>query len=174
MLKMRVSDNGLRFTAAWEDFRSAPYFATEAERKRGIYTWGFGHTSTRPPGRSITREEGYALLREDLAKAEASVNKWAHSSINQAQFDALVDHVINNGDGSIVADSVAGDFDDMVRFGQWDKVRVHLLDFRNQRQPDGSLKRMLGLVRRTTGRQALFDGKQWDVAEKIGRAVSSV
>ena len=92
------------------------------------------------------------------------MNKYAHPSINQAQFDALVDLVINAGPGPIVPDDVANDFDDAVRLGDWAKVRAILPQFRKQ---GGSV--LLGLVRRAIGRQALFEGKQWDVAEKIGR-----
>lgn len=164
----QVDDNGLRFTAAWEDFSATPIFVTEDERKRGIRTIGHGHVIL--PGESfprpITRDEALALLKKDLAKAEASVNKWAHPSINQAQFNALVDHVINGGDSSIREDNVTGDFDDMVRFGNWPEVSRRLLDFKYQ---SGVV--MKGLVRRTTGRRALFEGDRWDVAEKKGRAV---
>ena len=160
---MRFSDNGLRFTAAWEAFSPVPYFATKKEQARGLYTWGYGHTGTNPP-RSITREEALALLKRDVAYAEDWVNKYAHKSINQAQFDALVDLVINAGPGPIVPDDVANDFDDAVRLGDWAKVRAILPQFRKQ---GGEV--LKGLVRRAIGRQALFDGKQWDVAEKIGR-----
>lgn len=164
---MKMSNNGLQFTAAWEDFSPAPYYATAEEKRKGIRTIGFGHVIK--PGESfttITREQGMDLLRKDLASAEASVNKWAHPSITQPQFDALVDHVINAGDASIREDNVKGDFDDMVRFGNWPEVSKRILDFKYQ-----SGKVLLGLVRRTTGRQALFNGKSAEEAERIGRAV---
>lgn len=160
---MRLSDNGLRFIAAWETFQARPYFATSVERQRGIYTWGYGHTGTNPPN-SITQAEAMALLRKDVAKAEDDVNRYAHPSINQAQFDALVDLAINAGSGSMRPDDVVGDFDDAVRGGDWQKVRATLPQFRMQ-----AGKVLPGLVRRAAGRVALFDGKQWDVAEKIGR-----
>lgn len=160
---MRTSENGLRFIAAWETFQPRPYFATAKEQARGLYTWGFGHTGTNPPN-SITRDDAMALLKNDVAYAEDWVNKYAHPSINQAQFDALVDLVINAGPGPIVPDNVANDFDDAVRLGNWASVRATLPLFRKQ---GGEV--LKGLVRRATGRQALFDGKQWDVAERIGR-----
>lgn len=160
---MRTSENGLRFIAAWETFQPWPYFATKKEQARGLYTWGFGHTGTNPPN-AITRDEAMALLKKDVAYAEDWVNKYAHPSINQAQFDALVDLVINAGHGPIVPDNIANDFDDAVRLGNWAYVRATLPLFRKQ---GGEV--LKGLVRRATGRQALFDGKQWDVAEQIGR-----
>lgn len=140
-----------------------PYFATKKEQARGLYTWGYGHTGTNPP-RSITRAEALELLKRDVAYAENWVNKYAHPSINQAQFDALVDLVINAGPGPIMPDNIANDFDDAVRLGDWAKVRATLPQFRKQ---GGEV--LKGLVRRAIGRQALFDGKQWDVAERIGR-----
>lgn len=160
---MRLSDNGLRFIAAWETFQARPYFATKTEQARGIYTWGYGHTGRNPPD-SITRDDAMALLRRDVSNAEDYVNANAHPSINQAQFDALVDLVINTGPGPILKDDINGDFDDAVRLGNWASVRATLPLFRTQ-----AGKVLTGLVRRANGRQALFDGKQWDVAERIGR-----
>lgn len=173
MLTLKTSDNGVNFGKAWERFKSAPYFATEEERRQNKRTIGYGHVIK--PGekfdRNITEAEGDALFRKDLAWAEAAVNKWAHPSITQAYFDALVDHVINNGAGSIVADNVANDFDDMVRNGNWPEVRKRLLEFKNQRNAKtGKLEVVPGLVRRTIARQALFDGFPWQVAEKMGRS----
>ena len=170
---MRLSDNGLAFIAAWEEFQAFPYKATKNET---YYTWGFGHYGPDVPATgSITRDQALALLRKDVAKAEASVTRWAHPSINQAQFDALVDHVINGGDASIVKDNVPADFDDMVRGGNWPEVRRRLLEFNKQRNPyTKKLEPLLGLTRRTVARQALFDGKTAAEAEAIGRAVKSV
>lgn len=159
----KLSDNGLRFIAAWETFQPRPYFATQKEAQRRLFTWGFGHTGTNPPD-SITRDQAMALLRADVADAEGWVNKYAHPSINQAQFDALVDLVINAGNGPIMPDNIKGDFDDAVRNGDWAAVRATLPLFRKQ---GGEV--LKGLVRRANGRLALFDGNQWGVAERIGR-----
>ncbi len=161
---MKVSDNGLNFTAAWEKFRSTPYFATEDERRRGIYTWGFGHTGRNPPRINITRESAMAILREDLAYAEKKVNEWAHKSITQPIFDALVDLVINAGEEPIRPDKNAGDFDDLVTQGRWDELIVQLEFFRKQ-----SGKIVPGLVRRALARQALAKGMNWRDAEAVGR-----
>nr|UVN10062.1 MAG: lysozyme [Bacteriophage sp.] len=161
---MKVSENGLNFTAAWEKFRSAPYFATEDERRRGIYTWGFGHTGRNPPRINITREAALAILREDLSYAEKKVNEWAHKSITQPIFDALVDLVINAGEEPIRPDKKAGDFDDLVTQGRWDELIVQLEFFRKQ-----GGKIIPGLVRRALARQALAKGMNWRDAEAVGR-----
>ena len=160
---MQFSDNGLRFTAAWETFQPRPYFATREEQARGLYTWGYGHTGKRPPD-VITRDQALALLRQDVQKVVYTLNKYVHPSINQAQFDALVDLGINAGTGPLVPDDTANDLDDAIRDGNWARVRAILPTFKYQ-----AGKVLPGLVRRATGRVALFDGDQWDVAEQKGR-----
>lgn len=158
---MRFSDNGLRFTAAWEQFSPVPYFATKKEQARGLYTWGYGHTGTNPP-RSITRTEAMELLRKDIAVAETFVKRaMPIGAFNQAQYDALVDLVFNVGPRAIGANTGTGR---AVRAGDVQTIRVKLPQFRMQA---GVVVK--GLVRRANGRLALFDGKQWDVAERIGR-----
>lgn len=158
---MRFSDNGLRFTAAWEQFSPVPYFATKKEQARGLYTWGYGHTGTNPP-RSITRAEALELLRKDIAVAETFVQRaMPIGAFNQAQYDALVDLVFNVGPRAIGANTGTGR---AVRAGDVQTIRVKLPQFRMQA---GVVVK--GLVRRANGRLALFDGKQWDVAERIGR-----
>lgn len=158
---MQFSENGLRFTAAWETFSPVPYFATKKEQEQGLYTWGFGHTGTNPP-RSITRTEAMELLRKDIAIAEKFVQRaMPIGAFNQAQYDALVDLVFNAGPRAIGANTGTGR---AVRAGDIQTIRAKLPQFRMQA---GVVVK--GLVRRANGRLALFDGKQWDVAERIGR-----
>ena len=161
---MKTSENGIRFTAAWEKFSPMPYFATQKERERGIYTWGYGHTGTRPPKARLTQADGLAILSQDVKEAEGHVTRWAHPSITQPVFDALVDLVFNAGPSSIQADNVTGDFDDLVRFGKWDDVITQLEFFRKQA---GVI--VPGLVRRSLARQALANGMRWQDAEAVGR-----
>lgn len=59
----QISDNGQKFTAAWETFRSAPYHATDDERKRGIFTWGYGHTGNKPPVVTFRFRKGLTCWR---------------------------------------------------------------------------------------------------------------
>ncbi len=157
-----ISENGLKFTAAWEQFRSMPYHATEDERRRGIFTWGFGHTGTRPPSSNVTLDQAYAMLRQDMAAAVKAVDAVASVKLNQAQFDAICDLVFNAGPGAVGADTGTGK---ALRNGDSATLRQKLPQFVNQ-----SGKRLTGLVRRATGRLALFDGRDWKEAEAIGRA----
>lgn len=164
------SDNLLKFIAAWETLRTAPYFATERERKQGLYTIGYGHTfrDVRLFPRNITRDQALDLLAQDLAGFTREVDEVAHPSLNQAQFDAMVDLVFNAGIGVIGPRTGTGQ---ALRAGDIATLRVKLPQFRNQTDPvTRRLEPVLGIYRRAMGRLALFNGKPWDEAEAFGRA----
>lgn len=156
-----ISDNGLKFTAAWEQFRSTAYRATPAEK---YLTIGYGHYgSDVKEGQKITEGQALILLNRDMAAAVKAVDAVAHPSLTQAQFDAVVDLVFNAGAGVIASNTGTGQ---ALRAGDVKTLRAKLALFINQNG-----KPVLGLRRRVAGRLALFDGKPWQEAEKIGRAV---
>lgn len=156
-----MSDNGLKFTAAWEDFRGTAYRATPSEK---YLTIGYGSYGPHVyEGQKITKGQGLLLLNRDMAKAVAAVDAAAHHSLTQAQFDAVCDLVYNAGAGVIAATTGTGK---ALRSGDVVALRAKLALFINQNG-----KPLLGLRRRTAGRLALFDGKPWQEAEAIGRAV---
>lgn len=156
-----ISNNGLKFTAAWEQFRGTAYRATSAEE---YLTIGYGHYgSDVKEGQKITEGQALILLNHDMAAAVKAVDAVAHPSLTQAQFDAVVDLVFNAGAGVIAATTGTGQ---ALRAGDVKTLRQKLSLFINQNG-----KPVLGLKRRTAGRLALFDGKPWQEAEKIGRAV---
>lgn len=156
-----MSDNGLKFTAAWEDFRGTAYRATPSEK---YLTIGYGSYGPHVyEGQKITKGQGLLLLNRDMAKAVAAVDAAAHHSLTQAQFDAVCDLVYNAGAGVIAATTGTGK---ALRSGDIATLRTKLALFINQNG-----KPLLGLRRRTAGRLALFDGKPWQEAEVIGRAV---
>jgi Phage-related lysozyme (muraminidase) len=161
MPNRNISDNGLHFVAAWETFVGTAYRATPVEEH---YTIGYGHYgSDVKPSAKITEGQAIILLNKDMAAAVAAVDKVAHKSLTQAQFDAVVDLVFNAGAGVIGADKGTGQ---ALRAGSIPVLRNKLSQFINQNG-----KPVLGLRRRVAGRLALFDGKPWQEAEKIGRAV---
>lgn len=162
-----ISDNGLHFTAAFEGFRGTAYRATPNEK---YLTIGYGHYGPDvTPGKTITPGQGLLLLNRDMAKAVAAVDAAAHHSLTQAQFDAVCDLVYNAGAGVIAATTGTGK---ALRQGDIPTLRHKMSQFINQRNPKtGKLEPVLGLRRRTAGRLALFDGKPWQEAEAIGRAV---
>lgn len=156
-----ISDNGLHFTAAWEQFRGTAYRATSAEK---YLTIGYGHYgSDVKEGQKITEGQALILLNRDMAAAVKAVDAVAHPSLTQAQFDAVVDLVFNAGAGVIAPNTGTGQ---ALRAGDVKTLRAKLALFINQNG-----KPVLGLRRRVSGRLALFDGKPWQEAEKIGRAV---
>lgn len=156
-----MSDNGLKFTAAWEDFRGTAYRATPSEK---YLTIGYGSYGPHVyEGQKITKGQGLLLLNRDMAKAVAAVDAAAHHSLTQAQFDAVCDLVYNAGAGVIAATTGTGK---ALRSGDTATLRAKLALFINQNG-----KPLLGLRRRAAGRLALFDGKPWQEAEAIGRAV---
>lgn len=156
-----ISDNGLHFTAAWEQFLGTAYRATPAEK---YLTIGYGHYgSDVKEGQKITEGQALILLNRDMAAAVKAVDAVAHPSLTQAQFDAVVDLVFNAGAGVIASNTATGQ---ALRAGDVTTLRAKLALFINQNG-----KPVLGLRRRVAGRLALFDGKPWQEAEKIGRAV---
>lgn len=156
-----ISNNGLKFTAAFEQFRGTAYRATPAEK---YLTIGYGSYGPHvKPGQKITEGQALILLNRDMAAAVKAVDAVAHPSLTQAQFDAVVDLVFNAGAGVIASTTGTGK---ALRAGDVKTLRAKLALFINQNG-----KPVLGLRRRVAGRLALFDGKPWQEAEKIGRAV---
>ena len=161
MPNRNISDNGLHFTAAFEQFRGTAYRATPSEQ---YLTIGYGHYgSDVREGQKITEGQALLLLNRDMAAAVKAVDAVAHPSLTQAQFDAMCDLVYNVGPGAIGTTTGTGK---ALRAGDVAALRQKLPQFINQNG-----KPVLGLRRRAAGRLALFDGKPWQEAEKIGRAV---
>ncbi len=157
-----ISDNGLHFTAAFERFRAKAYKATAAEK---YWTIGFGDYGPHvKEGDVITYEEALVRLNKSMAKAVAAVDAAAAMTLDQSQFDAGCDLVYNAGAGVIAATTGTGQ---ALRSGDTAALRAKLALFINQNG-----KPVLGLRRRVAGRLALFNGKSWQEAEKIGRAVN--
>jgi lysozyme len=63
---------------------------------RGVWTIGIGHTRGVRQGMTCTEAQAETWLEQDLAEAEATVNRLA-LPCTQNQFDALVSFVFNEG-----------------------------------------------------------------------------
>jgi lysozyme len=91
---MKTSDKGIEFIKRHEGLRLKAY-----QCPAGVWTIGYGHTSTAKQGMIITEAEAERLLKLDLKTAEDEINK--HSlPLKQYQFDALTSFVFNVGIGS--------------------------------------------------------------------------
>jgi len=79
------------------------YREWQGEPVKGTLTIGYGHTNAAADplkckqGTKITEPQALAVLANDLAPCEATVNKLVKAPITQHQFDALVSFVFNTG-----------------------------------------------------------------------------
>lgn len=163
-MKRNISTNGLKFTAAWEQLKTKAYRATPNEK---YLTIGYGHYGADvKPGDTITEEGAINLLNNDMADAVKLADTIASYKFNQAQFDAICDLIFNVGPKAVAAGTGTGQ---AIRAGDVDTLRIKLPQFKNQ-----AGKPYLGIYRRAIGRLALFDGKTWEEAERIGRGVKSL
>lgn len=94
---MKTSEAGLTLIKSFEGLHLICY----ADLK-GVPTIGYGHTKNLTKGHigklTITEIEATALLRDDVAKAEAAVNKYDKIyHWTQDEFDALVSFAFNIG-----------------------------------------------------------------------------
>ena len=163
-MSRNISENGLKFTAAWEKFKAKAYRATSAEK---YLTIGFGHYGADvKPTDVVTEEQAYAILKKDMADAVKLADNIASHKFNQAQFDAICDLIFNVGPKAVAADTGTGQ---AVRAGDVETLKKKLPQFRNQ-----AGKPVLGIYRRAMGRLALFNGKPWKEAEEYGRGINSL
>lgn len=95
----RTSDEGIALIKRWEGLRTTAYDDNGAAAG-GTWTIGYGHTGPDvQPGLTITEAEAERLLREDLAEAEAIVERAVTVPLTDGQFAALVSFVFNVGAG---------------------------------------------------------------------------
>lgn len=94
---MKTGLNGLNLIKHFEGLRLEAYAATDAERDRGLWTIGYGHTNGVQDGDTCTPEQADAWLAEDVSGAEESVTDGIHVPIGKNQFDALVSFTYNCG-----------------------------------------------------------------------------
>jgi GH24 family phage-related lysozyme (muramidase) len=111
MYAKKASATGLEYIRRFEKFVPTPY-----RDSAGKWTIGYGHlilpheTFTR-----ITLEEGEALFKEDVRKAEDAIHRFVKVPLTQPQFDALTSWVFNLGSGNLSTSTLlkklnAGDY----------------------------------------------------------------
>lgn len=99
---MKISSRGLALIKQFEGFSPTPYLCPA-----GKWTIGYGHVlnpqvviPTQAGIQTINEQQATNLLRDDVAIAEAAVNRLVKVPLNQNQFDALVSLVFNIGAGA--------------------------------------------------------------------------
>ncbi|NTV68050.1 MAG: lysozyme [Chlorobaculum sp.] len=146
---MQVSDNCLKIIREFEGFKSKPYLCPA-----GVPTIGYGSTRyangtavklTDPP---ITEGQADEIMQATLGQYEDAVNRYVTASINQNQFDALVDFAYNAGAQNLRTSTLLkrlnqGDYAGAAaQFDVW---------------VNGGGKKLPGLVRRRASERTLFE-----------------
>ena len=67
----------------------------------GVWTIGYGHTSTAEEGMKITPRGAEELLRQDLRWVEEAIKKNVRVPLTQNQYDALASWVYNLGETNL-------------------------------------------------------------------------
>ena len=93
---MNISQRGIDLIKQFEGFRAQAYKCLATEK---YYTIGYGHYGPDVRfGQVITQREAEDLLRNDLNRFEAAVNKYYYTyDFNQAEYDSLVSFAYNIG-----------------------------------------------------------------------------
>ena len=138
---MQISENGLKLIEQFEGLRLTAYKATRRDK---YYTIGYGHYGEDvKQGMTITEAQAEAYLRQDVAEAEAAVNKYAGYGWNQNQYDALVSFAYN-----------VGNIDGLTNNGKRSTAEISAKI--SEYVYSGGVK-LEGLVRRRAAEKTLFD-----------------
>ena len=98
---MKLGVKGEVLIKRYEQLRLVAYAATEDERKRNIWTIGYGHTKGVKAGDTCTEEQAEQWFDEDTAAAIACVSNHVNITLSQNEIDALVSFCFNVGPGRI-------------------------------------------------------------------------
>ncbi|WP_020474252.1 lysozyme [Zavarzinella formosa] len=144
---MKCNEDGLQIVRDCEGLKLKAY-----RDSAGVLTIGHGHTGKDvQPNSRIDEHTAEVLLAQDMAKAEAAVNRLVRVPLNENQFSALCSFVFNLGEGnlrgskSVDALNRKGYIEFASRMLLWDKARV-----------DGELKTLPGLTKRREMEKNLF------------------
>lgn len=162
---MRASNECITSIKQWEEFVGYPYDDKIPKRRidgvlqypewtggeiRGTITLGYGHTDAAgapkiEAGMHCTEEMACTILRGDIAKVEAQVNRAIKVPISQHEYDALVSLAYNCG-------SALPKVAVLINSGRGDEVPAKMLEFVYSKG-----ERMKGLVNRRNAEIALWN-----------------
>ena len=106
-----INKAGLDLVKEFEGFYAAAYLCPA-----GVPTIGYGHTAGVALGQRISLEDAERLLREDLEKSGAAVERLVKVPLNDNQYAALTSFTFNLGEGSLAESTLlkrlnGGDYD---------------------------------------------------------------
>lgn len=144
---MRISENGINLIKQFEGCKLTAY-----QDSVGVWTIGYGWTQpvdgkTVAKGMVITQQKANQLLTEGVAQYEKGVTNLVTVSLNQNQFDALVDFAYNLGVNALKGSTLlkklnTGDYAGAANeFTKWNKAGG---------------KELAGLTRRREAEKSLF------------------
>ena len=96
---MNISPLGISLIKYFEGFSAEPYRCPA-----GYWTIGYGHlipSLEQEKYQMISEVEAEELLRQDVARTEATVRRLIPVALSQGQFDALVSFTYNLGAGAL-------------------------------------------------------------------------
>ena len=137
-----TSQQGIDRIKKFESCRLTAYQDTA-----GVWTIGYGHTGSVYARMQISQEQAGDLLKADLKRFEAAVNRYVTGALTQGRFDALVSFTFNVGEGALKKSTLlkkmnAGDMDGAAReFDRWIYAGGKVLN---------------GLVKRRAAEKAMF------------------
>lgn len=93
MMKMKASNQCIEIIKKYEGCRLSAY-----KCPAGVWTIGYGHTANVKNGDKITQAQAVELLKKDITKYEAKVEKYNKIyEFSQNEFDSLVSFAFNIG-----------------------------------------------------------------------------
>lgn len=146
---MMINDKGIALIKSFEGLRLKAYKALPTEK---YFTIGYGHYGADvKEGQTITEAEAEALLRSDLKKYEAKVNKYSAYNWNDNEFSALVSFAYN-----------IGNIDGLTKKGERSREEIKKV-WKSYCKSGG--KEIPGLVRRREAELKLFNEGETMAAE---------
>lgn len=146
---MTINDKGISLIKSFEGMRLKAYKALPSEK---YFTIGYGHYGADvKEGQTITEAEAEALLRADLKKYEAKVNKYSAYKWTANEFSALVSFAYN-----------IGNIDGLTKKGERSREEIKKV-WTSYSKAGG--KELPGLVRRREAELKLFNESDTMAAE---------
>jgi len=148
---LTMSQAGLQFLAGAEGWRSSCY-----DDGTGVPTIGYGHAYVGAdwcPINGISKEQGLAMLQQDVAWAENAVKNFVKVALTQSQFDALVSLTFNIGSGALAKSSVVRE----LNAGDYSEAANRMLSY-CKAKVNGALTTLQGLVTRRKAEVSMFLG----------------